>query len=158
MRSSCIIELVEIYKYSEYEVSKCVGNSPKVIRKHYMNQLKADHKKEAETQKVEDEQGQIADKMGDTSECDLTALLSSMQQGTLLRLAPVFCKTGMLPKWFATLSGFKNGDGTLRNATFVKRPTTLCQVLGTVADSKDNFDSFGYLIFQPIHQFSQVFR
>ena len=58
MRSSCIIELVEIYKYSEYEVSKCVGISPKVIRKHYMNQMKADHKKEAEAQKVEDEKGQ----------------------------------------------------------------------------------------------------
>ena len=55
MRSSCIIELVEIYKYSEFEVSKCVGNSPKVIRKHYMNQMQADHKKEAEAQKAEDE-------------------------------------------------------------------------------------------------------
>ena len=65
MRSSCIIELVEIYKFSEFEVSKCVGNSPKVVRKHYMNQMQADHRKEAEAQKVEDEQGQIGDKIGD---------------------------------------------------------------------------------------------
>lgn len=65
MRSSCIIELVEIYKYSEFEVSKCVGNSPKVVRKDYMNQMQADHRKEAEAQKVEDEQGQIGDKIGD---------------------------------------------------------------------------------------------
>lgn len=55
MRSSCIIELVEIYKFSEFEVSKCVGNSPKVVRKHYMNQMQADHRKEAEAQKIEDE-------------------------------------------------------------------------------------------------------
>ena len=65
MRSSCIIELVEIYKFSEFEVSKCIGNSPKVVRKHYMNQMQADHRKEAETQKVKDEQGQMGDKMGD---------------------------------------------------------------------------------------------
>ena len=55
MRSSCIIELLEIYKYSEYEVSKCVGNSPKVIRKHYMNQLQADHAQEAKAEKAKDE-------------------------------------------------------------------------------------------------------
>ena len=48
MRSSCIIELIEIYKYSEYEVSQCVGNSPKTIRKHYMDLLHADHRREAE--------------------------------------------------------------------------------------------------------------
>ncbi len=64
MRSSCIIELVEIYKFSEFEVSKCVGNSPKVVRKQYMNQMQADHRKEAEAQKVEDEQGQIGYKIG----------------------------------------------------------------------------------------------
>jgi len=62
---SCIIELVEIYKYSEFEVSKCVGNSPKVIRKHYMNQMQADHKKEAEAQKAEDEGPNSGDKSGD---------------------------------------------------------------------------------------------
>ena len=58
MRSSCIIELVEIYKYSEYEVRKCVGNSPKVIRKHYMNQLQAE--------KAKDGQGPMGYKMGYT--------------------------------------------------------------------------------------------
>ena len=66
MRSFCIIELVEIYKYSEYEVSKCVSNSPKVIRKHYMNQLQADHAQEAKAEKAKDEQGQIVDKIVDT--------------------------------------------------------------------------------------------
>ena len=48
MRSACIIELIEIHKYSEYEVSQCVGNSPKTIRKYYMDLLRADHKREAE--------------------------------------------------------------------------------------------------------------
>ena len=192
MRSSCIIELVEIYKYSEYEVSKCVGNSPKVIRKHYMNQLQADHAQEAKAEKAKDEQGQMVDKMVDnhpvsqrtaesrtdtvtmpieeyerlvkeqntlrnkrlnvlldavenrsvpsqrdlpkskevhltgvpqsaskhgkyraarfkatpmvdtmvdTSECDLPALLSSLDQGDLLRFAAEYCETGKLPKW-----------------------------------------------------------
>lgn len=61
MRSSCIIELVEIYKYSEYEVSKCVVNSPKVIRKHYMNQLQADHAQEAKAEKAKDDLGQMGD-------------------------------------------------------------------------------------------------
>ena len=65
MRSSCIIELVEIYKYSEYEVSKCVGNSPKVIRKHYMNQLQADHAHEAKAEKAKDEVVKMVDKMVD---------------------------------------------------------------------------------------------
>tara|TARA_Y100001934_G_scaffold43929_1_gene52989 strand:- start:417 stop:938 length:522 start_codon:yes stop_codon:yes gene_type:complete len=65
MRSSCIIELVEIYKFSEFEVSKCIGNSPKVVRKHYMNQMQADHRKEAETQKIEDEGSNSGDKSGD---------------------------------------------------------------------------------------------
>ena len=52
---------MEIYKFSEFEVSKCVGNSPKFVRKHYMNQMQADHRKEAEAQKVEDEQRQMED-------------------------------------------------------------------------------------------------
>ncbi|MBT6722748.1 MAG: hypothetical protein HOB20_05900 [Planctomycetaceae bacterium] len=64
MRSSSIIELVEIYNFSEFEVSKCVGNSPKVVRKHNMNQMQADHRKEPESRKIEDEQGQMGYKMG----------------------------------------------------------------------------------------------
>ena len=67
--SFCIIELVEIYKYSEYEVSKCVGHSPKVIRKHYMNQLQADHAQEAKAEKAKDEGGQIGDKPPCTAAC-----------------------------------------------------------------------------------------
>ena len=65
MRSACIIELIEIHKYSEYEVSQCVGNSPKTIRKHYMDLLRADHKREAELELVAVWGASMGDRMGD---------------------------------------------------------------------------------------------
>jgi len=66
MRSSCIIELIEIHKYSEYEVSQCVENSPQTIRKHYMDLLRADHKREAEQELVNGNPSSRGDKRGDT--------------------------------------------------------------------------------------------
>jgi hypothetical protein len=62
MRSSCIIELIEIHKYSEYEVSQCVGNSPKTIRKHYMDLLRADHKSEGEQELARADTDLVGDK------------------------------------------------------------------------------------------------
>ena len=41
----------------------------------------------------------MVDTMVDTSECDLPALLSSLDQGDLLRFAAEYCETGKLPKW-----------------------------------------------------------
>ena len=65
MRSACIIELIEIHKYSEYEVSQCVGNSPKTIRKYYMDLLRADHKREAELELAKSDTDNIGDNIGD---------------------------------------------------------------------------------------------
>nr|MCS5642134.1 hypothetical protein [Dehalococcoidia bacterium] len=64
MRSSCIIELIEIHKYSEYEVSQCVGNSPKTIRKFYMDLLRADHKREAEQELAKSDTDDIGYNIG----------------------------------------------------------------------------------------------
>ena len=41
----------------------------------------------------------IGDTIGDTSKYDLPALLSSLDQGDLLRFAAEYCETGKLPKW-----------------------------------------------------------
>ena len=41
----------------------------------------------------------IGDTIGDTSKHDLPALLSSLDQGDLLRFAAEYCDTGKLPKW-----------------------------------------------------------
>ena len=41
----------------------------------------------------------MVDTMVDTSKCDLPALLSSLDQGDLLRFAAEYCETGKLPKW-----------------------------------------------------------
>ena len=67
MRSACIIELIEIHKYSEYEVSQCVGNSPKTIRKYYMDLLHADHRREAEQELAIAQGSPMVDKMVDKS-------------------------------------------------------------------------------------------
>jgi hypothetical protein len=67
MRSACIIELIEIHKYSEYEVSQCVGNSPKTIRKYYMDLLRADHKREAEQELARADSDLVGDNVGDKS-------------------------------------------------------------------------------------------
>jgi integrase len=67
MRSACIIELIEIHKYSEYEVSQCVGNSPKTIRKYYMDLLRADHKREAEQELARADTDLVGDNVGDKS-------------------------------------------------------------------------------------------
>ena len=37
--------------------------------------------------------------MVDTYECDLPALLSTLEQRVLLRFAPDYCETGVLPNW-----------------------------------------------------------
>jgi hypothetical protein len=67
MRSACIIELIEIHKYSEYEVSQCVGNIPKTIRKYYMDLLHADHRREAEQELAIAQGSPMVDKMVDKS-------------------------------------------------------------------------------------------
>jgi hypothetical protein len=54
--------LIEIHKYSEYEVSQCVGNSPKTIRKHYMDLLRADHKSEGEQELARADTDLVGDK------------------------------------------------------------------------------------------------
>ena len=41
----------------------------------------------------------MVDTMVDTSKYDLPALLSSLDQGDLLRLAAEYCETGKLPRW-----------------------------------------------------------
>ena len=64
MRSACIIELIEIHKYSEYEVNQYVGNSPKTIRKHYMDPLRADHKREAEQELPRADTDLVGDNVG----------------------------------------------------------------------------------------------
>ena len=41
----------------------------------------------------------MANSIGDTSKCDLTALLSSLNQDDLLRFPVEFCESRKLPKW-----------------------------------------------------------
>ena len=61
------VQLIEIHKYSEYEVSQCVGNSPKTIRKYYMDLLHADHRREAEQELAIAQGSPMVDKMVDKS-------------------------------------------------------------------------------------------
>ena len=49
--------------------SRGVDNSPKTIRKYYMDQLRADHKREAEQELARADTDLVGDNVGDTLPC-----------------------------------------------------------------------------------------